>query len=294
MTAPLYGTATGARLTSSALVRRVIRASLCGVCAAVLTPLDQSLRPDAPRAIPYYRELLDSGCEALNIPGTTGEAMSIATQDRIAYMQAISLALPTERLMVGTGAAALAEAIALAKAAFACGFGAALVMPPFYYKDVSERGIVDYFARLIDAVRPPPASLLLYHFPALSFVPFSDSLVGALLSRFPDTIAGMKDSANDLALDRRLSVHTDFALYPGSEKYLLDAREAGFAGIISGTVALWPQLAARVWEDGDADEARRLSLLRRGPMGRPLVSAVRKRVAEERKDVAWLRSIPPL
>ncbi len=60
--------------------------------------------------------LLDQGCDGLNICGTTGEATSFTVAQRMAIMSAAASALPLSRLMVGTGAAALADAVALTKA----------------------------------------------------------------------------------------------------------------------------------------------------------------------------------
>ncbi len=267
-----------------------------GVVPATITPFDRAGRPDAARAIPYYRELLESGCDGLNLLGTTGEGVSIGLDDRLAFMQALGQSgIPGERLIVGTGACALGDVTRLTRAAFDLGFAGALIIPPFYYRDATDSGIVRFFAALIDAVRPPANSLLLYNFPRMSGITFTIDLIDRLVSEFPNEIAGVKDSSNDA--DFEIALHDRFpslAIYPGSEEHLLTARTHGFAGCISGSVCLWPQLAQEVWSGGDAGQAEALASARAQLKGLPLIAAVRQRLAAERGDRAWLHSAPPL
>lgn len=266
-----------------------------GIVAAVLTPFDERLQPDAPKAAAYYRELLECGCDGLNVLGTTGEAVSLSVQQRSAYMEALGAAgLPLDRMIVGTGASALADAIALTRHAVRTGFAAALVMPPFYYRDIPDDGVIAFFGMLFDAASPPQGSVLLYNFPRMSGVTFTSDLVGRLCERFPGIIAGVKDSSNDAALQRALhEAHPDLAIFPGSEADLCAARERGMAGCISGSVALWPQAAARAWHDGDARAAEEIAR-KRAELGSPLIGHVRAAVARARADESWLRSIAPL
>ena len=267
---------------------------LRGVCAAVVTPLTEDLRPDSGRAVPYYRDLLSNGCDALNVLGTTGEAMSFPAASRIAFMEALASELPVERMMTGTGAAAVADAIALTRTAFACGFGAALVMPPFFFRDVSDDGVLRYFETLIDAVRPPERGVFLYNFPQMSGVRFHPQLVERLMTAFPNSIGGVKDSSNDTPLQESLAqACPELAIFPSSEAYLTTARAAGFAGCISGSVALWPELAARVWR-GEAELQPQLSALRASLAGIPLIGAVRYLLAQRTGEPAWERCAPPL
>lgn len=268
---------------------------LRGVFAAVLTPFDADFRPDPAKAIPYYRDLLAGGCDGLNVLGTTGEAASVGLEHRLQFMEAVAAQLPTDRMMTGTGAAALSDAVRLTHAAFDLGFSAALVIPPFYYRDASDEGILAFFTALFERAAPPPRSILLYNFPRMSGITFHADLVDRLLNAFPGIIRGIKDSSNTLDLEREIHRrHPDLELFPGSEVLLADARSDGFAGCISGSVCLWPRLAARVWRDADAADVERLVALRQSLAGPPLIETVRTRVARERNDPAWLRSIPPL
>ena len=113
--------------------------TLAGIWSAVLTPVDESFEPDPSVAVPYYGDLLERGCDGLNLLGTTGEAMSFSAGQRVRFMEAIaSSGLPNKRLMAGTGAASLTDTAVLTRAAFDCGLRAALVMPPFFFREVGD------------------------------------------------------------------------------------------------------------------------------------------------------------
>lgn len=268
---------------------------LRGVCAAVLTPLGSDLRPDAGAAIPYYDSLLKSGCDSLNVLGTTGEAMSISVDDRVRFMESVAgSGLPRERMMVGTGATALGDAIRLTSAAFRLGFAAALVMPPFFYRGISDDGVMHFFEHFLEGVHPPENGILLYNFPAMTGITFHADLVDRLVELYPGIIGGIKDSSNDAELQREIHRrHPQMLVFPSSESFLTDARERGYAGCISGTVALWPQLAARVW-GGDVSAQDELTERRETIARVPLLPGVRYVLARETRNQDWERSLPPL
>lgn len=266
-----------------------------GIWSAVLTPVDAAFRPDARVAIPYYRELLADGCDGLNVLGTTGEAMSFGVERRLEFMEAVAgSGLPMERVMVGTGAASLDDAVRLTRSAVDLRFRAALVMPPFFFRDASNDGIVAFFDALFERVRPPAASVLLYNFPRMSGIAFRLPLLDRLVERSGAIIAGMKDSSNDATLQAEV-VHRfpGFAVLPGSEADLLEAKARGASGCISGSVALWPQLAAAAWRDDDPAAAVRLRAQRAALDGYPFVAAVRHRTAALRAQPQWERAMPP-
>lgn len=266
-----------------------------GIYAATLTPVTPALDPDAGKAIPYYRDLLARGCDGLNILGTTGEAMSFSVEQRIAFMKAIASALPPDRISCGTGAAALADAVRLTQAAMDLNFAAALIMPPFFYRDVEDDGIVAFFDAFLSRVQAIEGRIVLYNFPRMSGITFHAGLVDRLMREFPGTIIGMKDSSNDRALQRELlQRHEGFLVYPGSEHYLVGALSYGAAGCISGSVCLWPELAQEVYKTRDAAKGAELARLRGELDGRPLIPAVRATTAATLKDQAWEKELPPL
>lgn len=264
-----------------------------GIWAAVVTPVDADFVPDAALALPYYRELLERGCDGINVLGTTGEAMSFSVDQRGALMEAVAASgIAMTRAMVGTGAAALADAVRLTRAAFALGFAAALVMPPFFFRDISDDAILAFFAALFARTVPPRRSILLYNFPRMSGITFHPDLVDRLVTEFPEVIAGMKDSSNDTALQTEIiRRHPNLAVLPGSERDLLSAKARGVAGCISGSVALWPELAQAVFTTGDEAMAARLSARRQELEGGNFIAAVRGAIALARKDPRWTRTV---
>jgi len=266
-----------------------------GIWAAGLTPIDEALRPDATSATVYYGELLQRGCDGINLLGTTGEAMSFDAATRMRFMEAIaSSALPMERMMAGTGAASLADAIRLTRHAFDCNFSAALVMPPFFFREASDDGIVAFFDALFAGASPPSRSILLYNFPRMSGITFHPALVDRLLAEFPGRIAGMKDSSNDPRLQAELIVrHPELSVLPGSESELIAAKGRGVSGCISGSVALWPELAREVFENGSDDDERELTRRRAALDGVPFLGAVRYLTAKTRGEPGWERAMPP-
>ncbi len=266
---------------------------LRGIWSAVPTPVDSRFSPDHERAIVYYRELLAGGCDGINLLGTTGQAMSFDVATRRALMRAVAQSdLPKERVMCGTGAASLADAIALTRAACEFGFAAALVMPPFFYRDATDDGILAFFDRLLAEA---PGPIVLYNFPRMSGITFHLDLLARLLDAFPGRILGIKDSSNDRNYQREaVACHPELAVFPGSEGYLLEALRYGAAGCISGSVALWPQLAQAVCRDRGAEDGSDLSAKRAGIEGAPLIPAMHARIAQTRGDDEWRRVVPPL
>jgi 4-hydroxy-tetrahydrodipicolinate synthase len=273
-----------------------VSARLSGVIAAIATPIDEKGSPDLKRATDLARYLLDNGCDALNVLGTTGEATSFSLDERKGVMNAYKAAgLPMQRLMVGTGAAAVADAIALTRHAAELGFAAALVLPPFYYKGVPDDGLVAYVDSLVKATANKPLPIYLYHFPAMSGLPWHVALIRRLLDTFPGRIAGLKDSSGDMAFARSAAaISRDFAVFPSTEACLLEAKRGDFAGCISATANLNADLCARAWRDGDQAALDQAVVIRKLFDGRPLVSGVKALLAHIHGDPALARVKPPL
>src|SRR5919107_2787362 len=138
--------------------------TLGGVIAAIATPVDATGAPDHERFLKLARFLLGNGCDGLNVLGTTGEATSFTAEQRMGLMSAVAKAgLPLDRLMVGTGAAAVGDAVRITRHAAELGFAGALVLPPFYYKGISADGVLRYLDAVVRGSAAIP--IYLYHFP---------------------------------------------------------------------------------------------------------------------------------
>jgi 4-hydroxy-tetrahydrodipicolinate synthase len=267
-----------------------------GVIAAVATASDPSGEPDTARSTALGRFLLDHGCDGLNVLGTTGEATSFSLAQRCRVMTAYGDAgLPLHRLLVGTGAAALADAVALTRHAAELGFAGALLLPPFYYRDVPDDGLLRVLDAIISATAARPIPIYLYHFPALSGVPWRLGLIARLIATFKDRVVGLKDSSGDLAFARAAAaLSEDFDVFPSSEAVLGEARRAGFAGCISATVNLNADLCARAYRHADPAALAAATAVRSLFEGKPVVPGVKAVLAHIHGDPAWARVMPPL
>jgi 4-hydroxy-tetrahydrodipicolinate synthase len=270
--------------------------SLTGVIAAVATAVDESGAPDAARSTKLARFLLDTGCDGLNVLGTTGEATSFSLEQRKAVMTAYKQAgLPLDRLMVGTGAAATADAVALTRHAAELGFAGALVLPPFYYKGVPDDGLAAYIATIVKATAETPIPIYLYHFPSQSGLPWHVKLIARLLEAHRGRIVGLKDSSGDMAYAREAAgVAPGFKVFPSTEACLIEARSGVFAGCISATANLNADLCQTAWARGDQAALATAVTIRQLLDGKPLVSGVKATLAHIHNDPAWARVAPPL
>lgn len=268
---------------------------LRGVVAAAPTPVTADFEPDLARFVMLCRWLLDNGCHALNVCGTTGEATSFTLKQRMAIMSAAAENLPLRRLMTGTGAASVGDAVVLTKHAAALGFAGALLLPPFYYKGVSDDGIVGYFARVVAATADEPIDLYLYNFPQLSCVAYTLQLIERLRGEFGGRIVGLKDSSGDLDYAAKVTaISPDFAVFPSTEAVLLRARAGEFAGCISGSANVTSALSARAFDQGDRAALDTVCAIRTLVSRKPIIPSVKAVLAEWLGDPALERVIPPL
>ena len=253
--------------------------TLHGVIAAIATAIDGNGEPDCARSVALARFLLANGCDGLNVLGTTGEATSFSLEQRRRVMSAYAASgLPLDRMMVGTGAAALADAVALTRHAAELGFAGALVLPPFYYKGVHDDGLVAYIEAIATATATAarPIPIYLYHFPAQSGLPWHVALVRRLLDAFGERIVGLKDSSGDMDFARAAaSILPRFKVFPSTEAALPQARSGPFAGCISATANLNADLCARAYRSGDAAALAEAVAIRKLFDGKPLVAGVK-------------------
>ena len=269
---------------------------LQGVIAAIATAVDDKGEPDCARSTALARFLLANGCDGLNVLGTTGEATSFSLEQRKRVMSAYRDAgLPLDRLMVGTGAASVADAVALTRHAAELGFAGALVLPPFYYKGVPDDGLFAYVEIIVQATAAEPIPIYLYHFPAQSGLPWHVKLVGRLVQAFGTRIVGLKDSSGDMAYAREAAkVAPGFKVFPSTEAVLMEARAGVFAGCISATANLNADLCARAWRNGDAGALDAAVSIRKLFDGKQLVPGVKALIAHIHDDAGWARLQPPL
>lgn len=274
-----------------------------GVFAAVLTPFDDTGAPDPGLLALHCRRLLASGCDGLSILGTTGEANSLSVDERIGLLeQLVGDGIPARVLLPGTGCCAIPDTIRLTERATSLGVGGVLMLPPFYYKNVSEDGLFGAFAEVIERIGEGRLRIYLYHFPQMSGVPLTTGLIERLLKRYPGTVAGTKDSSGDLAnmtaMPRRFP---GFDVFTGSDEFLLPLLRSGGAGCITGVCNVAAFLAARVfagWRKSESEAAEaaqmRLTSVRNAFLAYPLSAALKEVLAGHTGQVRWRNIRPPL
>lgn len=271
---------------------------LRGVIAAVATPISDDGAPDKQRALKLARFLLDNGCDGLNVLGTTGEATSFSLVERMGLMSAYKEnGMPMDRLMVGTGAAAVSDAVALTKHAASLGFAGALILPPFYYKGLQapDDGLAAYVDQIVKATSDSAIPIYLYHFPALSGLPWHLPLVKRLLGAHGKRIAGLKDSSGDMPYAREAAaISPDFHVFPSNEACLIEARGGAFAGCISATANCNADLCGRAWRDGDQVALDQAVTIRKLFDGKALVAGVKALLAHIHGDPVLARLKPPM
>ncbi|MGH9644422.1 MAG: dihydrodipicolinate synthase family protein [Terriglobales bacterium] len=263
--------------------------------AAIPTPITETGEPDCERLVALARALLVEGCDGLNVLGTTGEATSFAVEQRLRVMAAVRKALPESPLMVGTGAAALADAIFLTRQAARLDFSAALLLPPFYYKNISEEGVISYVVSVAEATADSPIPLYLYNFPAMSGVTYTCTVVRKLVTQLGARIGGVKDSSGDLEYARSVaSISPQLRVFPSNEATLMEARAGVFDGCISATANVSCAHCAKAYHAGDEVALRKAVAIRQIFDGLPLVPAVKYVLSRTRREPELAAVMAPL
>ena len=271
-----------------------------GVLVPVLTPFTPGGEPDAGRFIAFCRWLLDQGAGGLAIFGTTSEANSMSPAERMELLdRLIEAGVPAQKLMPGTGACAMTDAAMLVRHAVGHGCGGVLMLPPFYYKGVSDDGIFAFISGVIDKVGSPALKLFLYHIPPMAVIGFSLDLVGRLITAYPETVVGLKDSSGDWSNTAALLERfPGFAVFLGSEVFLLDGLRKGAAGCITASGNVNVPGIKKVYDNWRGPRAEALqaeiTTLRNTLQAYPMVPALKRIVANYHNDPSWAAVRPPL
>lgn len=274
--------------------------SLGGMWPAIATPFDADGAVDSGRLVALARGLLEEGSGGLVILGTTGEANSLGLAERHALIDdVVAGGIEAGRLIVGTGAPSIVDAADLTRHAQEVGAAAVMLLPPFYFKPVSDDGLFAFVADLIDRAGSVPPRILLYHFPSLAGVGWSFELIAALRELFPEVVVGVKDSSGDEAHTLNLvTAFPELAIFAGSEGHITDAMAAGAAGLISANANVNARALAALVDhpdaDGAADRLAEANAVRGALKARGLVPSVKAVLAARTGDDAWRALRPPL
>ncbi len=276
------------------------RPALYGLWPAIATPFSSDGAADTGRLVRLGRLLLDEGADGLALLGTTGEANSLGIDERHALIDAvIERGIDPARLIIGTGAPATTDAAALTRHAQEIGVAAVMLLPPFYFKPVSDDGLFAFVAEVIARCGQTPPPIILYHYPALAGLGWSLELVAALAREFPSVVVGIKDSSSDEVFTHTLiTAFPELAIFAGSERRILEAMAAGAAGLISANANVNCHALAGLLAGPDSlDVAARhasANAVRAALKARGLVASIKAVLAAKMADPAWRAVRPPL
>jgi 4-hydroxy-tetrahydrodipicolinate synthase len=272
-----------------------------GVWPAMLTPLDARLDIDHARLAAHAQALIAAGCGGVTLFGTTGEGPSFTVAERRqALEQLIAHGVAAERIIVSTSCAALPDTQELTRHAIERGVHGCLVLPPFFFKGVSEEGVIACYEQVLAGLPASGWRLYLYHIPQVAAVGLSQAVIAQLLQRHPQLIVGIKDSACDRAhaLGLAQAFMPGITVYVGYEPDLPELGRRGSTGAISGLANFLPRTVGRLVQQPDAPtvalDERRIAQVLGIVQPYSLMPALKAILAELSGDEAWLRVRPPL
>ncbi len=273
-----------------------------GLWPALLTPINANGDLDTIRAIAHAKRMLAVGCDGVTIFGTTSEGPAFTNLERKGLLESlIDSGLRPDQIVVTITCSALADAIDLGRHAASKGCLRQLFMPPFYFRQPRDAGIVESVSSVIRGIGDPRVKVLLYHIPGLSSVVFSHDTVRTLAARHSGQVIGVKDSSGSrehgVALARAFP---ELCILSGAEQYVAEIMRAGGCGSINGLGNIAPGLMARIvgnpQQVDPMDEKLVLDLLALLSIrpGMQFVNVYKTMLAEQTGDDAWLRVRAPL
>ena len=208
-----------------------------GVFSAAVSPVHTDLTPNLPAFAEHCQRLLAEGCDGVALLGTTGEANSFSGNERRAMLEAvIGSGVSPDKLLPGTGVASFMETVELTKHALSLGVTTVVMLPPFYYKNVTDDGLFAAYAAVVERVADARLRVVLYHIPMFSAVPIPQTVIARLRDAFPGVFVGLKDSSGDLAnMVSLVEAFPGFAVLAGADPLMLPLLRKGGAGCITAT-----------------------------------------------------------
>jgi 4-hydroxy-tetrahydrodipicolinate synthase len=224
-----------------------------GVIAAAVTPLSEDFSPQL-ESVPEYLEFLHNrGCHGALLLGTTGEGPSFSPSERHAILKLaleVQAVIPDFILLAGTGTPSLDETIQLTRQAFELGFDGVVVLPPYYFRKVTEDGLMGWYGNVIEHAVPKKSKLYGYNIPQVSGVPLTINLLARLLDAYPERFAGIKNSSPDLDFTRELGERfgSDLEVFCGNDSLFSQALGSSAVGCITALANLCSPDSRQLWE----------------------------------------------
>ena len=276
--------------------------AIFGLWPALLHPLTTQGALDSAQATAHAKAMLAAGCDGVTLFGTTGEGPAFSVSERMALLDCMLAAgVRADQLVVTISAVALPEAIALGRHALARGVQRQMLMPPFYFKQPRDAGIVQAVSEVVQGIGSEDLRLVLYHFPAISTAGFSHAAISELWRLHPKQIVGVKDSSADLPHTLGLvAAFPTLSVLVGAEPHVVPVMRAGGAGTICGLANLAPNLMHRIvsapvaLSAADEQLMTRLLAVHAVLPGLPFVPVYKTMLAEQSGNDHWLKVRAPL
>ena len=263
-------------------------------------PFKSDLSADAGRLVRQCQWLLAQNV-GVAVFGTNSEANSLSVDEKVELLdQLVDAGIDPSTLMPGTGLCALTDTVRLTRHVTRLGCAGALMLPPFYYKGVSDEGLYRSYAEVIERVGSDRLKIYLYHIPPVSQIGISVGLIERLIKTYPDTVVGIKDSSGDWDNTKSMldAKWDDFRIFAGSEGFLLQTMQHGGAGCISATANINPAAIHDLyvnWQSPSAAADQQALLALRDCVQKfPMIPALKAIVAHQSNDPEWSLVRPPL
>lgn len=272
-----------------------------GTWPAMLTPLRDDGTIDLDRLAKHAQRLLDAGCAGVTLFGTTGEGPSFSGSERMQALEGlISRGVAAQRILVHTSCVAGPDTLLLTRHASQLGVHACLILPPYFFKGVSDQGLVAYYSAIFEACADLPLRVVLYHIPQVIGVPLPPAVIASLLQRFPSQIIGLKDSGcqRDASVAYAKAFMPPMQVWVGNELDVPEMASLGTAGAVSGVANILPELVGHLVTQRDrqsvaANLARTQAFLDLVG-GYTMIPAFKGIMAMIDQDMGWLRVRAPL
>ncbi len=284
-----------------------------GLWPALLLPVSSSGELDTARAMAHARRMLNAGCDGVTLFGTTGEGPAFTVAERKGLLEAMLgktgssgafQPIRPDQIIVTITALALGDAIELGRHASRLGVHRQMLMPPFYFNQPRDAGLVEAVSQVVRGIDDDGLKLLLYHYPAMSTFGFSHAAIAELVRRHPGQVVGIKDSSGDLAHAIGLAqVFPALCILVGAEPQVAPVMLKGGSGSVNGLANVAPKLMRRVIDAPGQVSAADVQLMASlldllgvmpGMPSMPFVSVYKTMLAEQTGDDAWLNVRAPL
>ena len=195
---------------------------------AMVTPFDEELNVDYEAAVLLAKKLVEEGNTALVLTGTTGEAPTLTSEEKI-NMYKIVKANVDVPIVAGVGTNSTKATIENAKSAKEAGVDGLLIVAPYYNKP-DQDSLYCHFKEIAKEVDLP---IMLYNVPGRTGCNILPETVEKL-SKIENIVA-LKEAGGNIVQFAEIirRVPKDFLVYSGDDSMVLPAMSVGAYGVVS-------------------------------------------------------------